>query len=108
MLVEDGLRPSILERRRTMALWRNIGGLTTIVQGAQQYWEYTYGGRDIGLAIAAPNMQEGQINLEMVVIEQGVVQRDSGNDSPLINYTARIQNLGPGEMFYNINVGDWQ
>jgi hypothetical protein len=91
-----------------MALWRNIGGLTTIVQGGKQYWEYTYGGHDMGLAIAAPNMQEGQINLEMVSLEQGVVQRDSGKDSPFINYTVRIQNLGPGEMFYNLNIGDWQ
>jgi hypothetical protein len=91
-----------------MALWRNIGGVATIVQGGKQYWEYSYaGGRDIGLAIAAPNMQEGQINLEMVAVEQGVVQRDKG-ESIAIGYTVRVQNLGPGEMSYNLNIGDWQ
>ena len=90
-----------------MAIWRNIGGVATIVQGATQYWEYSYGGRDIGLAIASPNMQEGQINLEMLALVQGVVQRDHG-ETTSISYTARMTNLGPGEMSYNLNIGDWQ
>jgi hypothetical protein len=88
-----------------MALWRNIGGIATIVPGATQYWEYSYGGRDIGLAVAGPNMQYPQINLEMVAVEQGVVQRQG---APAIAYTVRFKNLGPVNMYYNLDIGDWQ
>lgn len=92
-----------------MALWRNIGGVTTIAAGATHYWEYSYAGHDVGLAIAAPNMQQAQINTELIVVEQGVVQRQSaGEGAPLIDYTVRIKNIGPIGLGYNLNVGDWQ
>jgi hypothetical protein len=91
-----------------MALWRNIGGVTSIVPGATHYWEYGYG-RDVGVAIAAPNMQQPQINVELVVLRQGVVQRQSrGEGAPLIDYTVRIQNIGGIALDYNLNIGDWQ
>src|SRR5450755_4231781 len=94
----------LFEKEASMALWRNIGGVATIVQGATQYWEYSYAGHDIGPAIAAPNMQEGQINLEMLALVQGIVQRDNC-ESIAIDYTARMTNLGPGETSYNLNIG---
>lgn len=91
-----------------MALWRNIGGVTTIVPGATHYWEYGYG-FDVGVAIAVPHMHEGQINVELVAVQQGVVQRQSsGEGAPPIDYTVRILNLGAVEFDYNLNIGDWQ
>jgi hypothetical protein len=95
-----------------MALWRNIGGISTIAPGATHYWEYLYppGGRDVGVALAAPNMQQAQINVELVVPEQGVVQRQTRVEEgvPEIHYTVRIKNLGAVALGYNLNIGDWQ
>jgi hypothetical protein len=95
-----------------MALWRNIGGTSTIAAGATAYWEYSYppGGRDVGVAIAAPNMLQAQINVELVATEQGVVQRQTRVEEgvPEIHYTVRIRNLGTLALSYNLNIGDWQ
>ena len=94
-----------------MALWRNIGGLNTITPGATVYWEYYYppGGRDVGVAIAAPNLQSAQINVELVS-EQGIVERQTPVEegAPEIHYTVRVRNLGGGSLTYNLNIGDWQ
>jgi hypothetical protein len=91
-----------------VALWRNIGGVTTIVPGATHFWEYTYGGRDVGVAIAAPNLQQAQINAELVALEQGVVARQSADEGgPPIHYTVRIRNVGSAGIDYNLNIGDW-
>ena len=93
-----------------MALWRNIGGLSTIAAGQTAYWEYYYPpyGRDVGVAIGAPNLLEPSVNIELVALVQGVVERDAEAESPPIHYTVRIQNLGNFEISYNLNIGDWQ
>ena len=95
-----------------MAHWRSIGGISTIAPGATAYWEYFYppGGRDVGVAVAAPNMQQPQIDVELVATEQGVVQRQTRVEEgvPEIHYTVRIRNLGGVALSYNLNIGDWQ
>jgi hypothetical protein len=92
-----------------MALWRNIGGLSTIAPGATAFWEITYGGRDVGVVVCAPNILESSINIELAAIEQGVVARfTAGEGSPPIDYTVRIKNHGTFHLSYNLNVGDWQ
>ena len=91
-----------------MALWRNIGGFSTISAGATAYWEITYGGRDVGVVVARPNILESQINVELVAVEQGVVARQSaGEGGPLIDYSVRIRNRGTVPLGYNLNIGDW-
>lgn len=94
-----------------MALWRNIGGLNTISSGATVYWEYYYppGGRDVGVAIAAPNLQSAQIDLPLSM-EQGIIERQTPVEegAPLIHYTLKVRNLGVGSLTYNLNIGDWQ
>jgi len=94
-----------------MALWRNIGGLNTIAAGATVYWEYYYppGGRDVGVAIAAPNLQSANINVPLVM-EQGIVERQTPVEegAPEIHYTLKVRNLGAGSLTYNLNIGDWQ
>jgi hypothetical protein len=94
-----------------MALWRNIGGLNTISAGATVYWEYYYppGGRDVGVAIAAPNLQSANINVPLVM-EQGIVERQTPVEegAPQIHYTLKVRNLGAGSLTYNLNIGDWQ
>ena len=94
-----------------MALWRNIGGIVTIASGATHHWEYFYppGGRDIGPAVATPNLQSAQINVELTT-EQGIVERQTPVEegAPLIHYTVRVRNLGGGSLRYNLNIGDWQ
>jgi len=95
-----------------MAHWRSIGGITTIAPGATAYWEYSYppNGRDVGVTVAAPNAQQGQINVEYFVVGQGLVQRQTGIDEggTAIHYTVRIKNLGTIGFRYNLNIGDWQ
>lgn len=94
-----------------MALWRNIGGLNTIAPGATIHWGYYYppGGRDVGVAIAAPNLQSAQINVELTM-EQGIVERQTPVEegAPEIHYTLRVKNLGLAPLTYNLNIGDWQ
>jgi hypothetical protein len=94
-----------------MALWRNIGGFNVIAPGQTVFWEIVYppDGRDVGVVVAAPNMIEASINIELVALNQGVVERQSaGEGGPEIHYTARIQNFGTFEIAYNLNIGDWQ
>lgn len=92
-----------------MALWRNIGGLATITPGATHHWEYSYAGHDIGPAVASPNLQSAQINVELTM-EQGIIERQTRVEegAPLIHYTLRVRNLGGGSLTYNLNIGDWQ
>jgi len=94
-----------------MALWRNIGGLNTIAPGATIHWGYYYppGGRDVGVALAAPNLQSAQINVELTT-EQGIVERQTPVEegAPEIHYTVRVRNLGLAPLTYNLNIGDWQ
>jgi hypothetical protein len=94
-----------------MALWRNIGGLATIVPGATQYWEFYYppNGRDVGVVTAGANMQYPQINVELIA-EQGVVTRQTRVEEgvPEIHYTVRFRCNGVASMKYNLNIGDWQ
>ncbi len=91
-----------------MALWRNIGGLTTIAPGATHHWEYSYppAGRDVGVAIAAPNILEASINIELVAEQQGVVARDEG-EATGIDYRVAVRNAGTFPLSYNLNIGDW-
>ena len=94
-----------------MALWRNIGGITTIAAGQTMFWEYSYPpfGRDVGVAIAVPNLLEDFADVELVALNQGVVEGQSQSEGALpIFYTVRIQNFGNGEFSYNLNIGDWQ
>jgi len=94
-----------------MALWRNIGGISTIAGGATHHWEYFYGtgGLDIGPAVATPNLQSANINNELVM-EQGIVERQTSVEegAPRIHYTVKVRNLGAGSLRYNLNIGDWQ
>lgn len=92
-----------------MAHFRSIGGLAFIVPGVTQFWEYKYGtiGNDVGIAYAAPNMSEPNINVELVVLEEGVRTIDSGEAVGLV-YTVRIHNNGGSDMSYNLNIEDWQ
>jgi hypothetical protein len=94
-----------------MALWRNIGGLAFIAPGATHLWEIVYppNGRDVGTVVAAPNLQEGELGVELIALDQGVVERDGG-EAVAIHYTVRIHNNGtaPVSMAYNLNIGDWQ
>lgn len=94
-----------------MALWRNIGGLATIVPGATHFWEIRYppNGRDVGVVTAAANIQQAQINVELVA-EQGVVTRQTQVEEgvPEIHYTVRIRCNGVAPIQYNLNIGDWQ
>jgi hypothetical protein len=93
-----------------MAFWRGVGGLSTIWPGATAYWEISYGsGRDVGTVVAAPNLLEGEIGVELVALDQGVIERDGG-EAPAIHYTVRIRNNGNAQvpMSYNLNIGDWQ
>lgn len=91
-----------------MALFRNIGPLTTIVSGATHYWEFWFGfGADVGVALITPNLRLSQINTELVVRDPGVVAKQSANEGgPPIHYTARIHNNGQTAMDYNLNVGN--
>jgi hypothetical protein len=91
-----------------MALHRSIGGLTTIAPGITQYWEYSYSpnGRDVGVAIAAPNILEDSINIELDADQQGVVARDGG-EATAIAYRVAIRNAGGFAISYNLNIGDW-
>ena len=94
-----------------MALWRNIGGLAFIGPGSTHFWEITYppNGRDVGVVVIAPNLQEGEIGVELVARDQGVVERNGG-EAPQIHYRVQIHNNGtfPITLAYNLNVGDWQ
>jgi hypothetical protein len=94
-----------------MALWRNIGGLNTIAPGATIHWGYYYppGGRDVGVAIAAPNLQSAQINVELTT-QQGIVERQTPVEegAPEIHYTLRVTNTGAAPLTYNLDIGDWQ
>ena len=95
-----------------MALWRSIGGISTLAPGATAYWEYSYppNGRDVGVATAVPNIQQAQINVELIATEQGVVGRQTAVEEgvPEIHYTVRIRNSGAVALAYNLNIGDWQ
>jgi len=94
-----------------MALWRNIGGVVTLAAGGTHFWEISYppNGRDVGVVVAAPNIQQPQINVELVATEQGVVARQSRDEGgPPIHYTVRIRNAGAIGLAYNLNIGDWQ
>ena len=94
-----------------MALWRNIGPVVTISSGVTHHWEYFYppGGRDVGPAVAAPNLQSAQINVELTM-EQGIIERQTPVEegAPEIHYTVRVRNRGGGSLRYNLNIGDWQ
>jgi hypothetical protein len=92
-----------------MAHFRGIGGLATIVAGETQFWQYSYGsvGKDVGIAYAAPNLLEGNINIELAALEQGVTERNAGEAAGIV-YTVRIQANGESEMSYNLNIEDWQ
>jgi hypothetical protein len=94
-----------------MAFWRSIGGLAFIGPGSTHFWEIVYppNGRDVGTVVAAPNLQEGELGVELVARDQGVIERDGG-EAPAIHYTVQIHNNGtvPVTMAYNLNIGDWQ
>ncbi|HEX7441303.1 MAG TPA: hypothetical protein VF319_14525 [Caldimonas sp.] len=91
-----------------MALRRNIGGLTTISPGVTHHWEYSYSphGRDVGVAIAAPNILQDSINIERIADQQRVVAREGG-EATAIAYRVAILNAGGFALSYNLNIGDW-
>jgi len=92
-----------------MALFRNIGPVTTIVPGATHYWEFWFGrGQDVGPAVASPNLQLGQIKAELVVRDPGLVEYDQGEGAPAIHYTLRVHDSGTAAMDYNLNIGTFQ
>jgi hypothetical protein len=92
-----------------MAMFRNIGPVTTITPGATHYWEYWFGaGADIGPAVATPNLHLAQIRTELVTRDPGLVEYDAGEGAPSIHYTVRVHNLGIAWMQYNLNIGTFQ
>lgn len=92
-----------------MALFRNIGPVTTITPGATHYWEYWFSPlSDVGPAVATPNLQLAQINTELVVRDPGVIEYDAGEGAPHIHYTLRVHNRGVALMQYNLNIGTFQ
>ncbi|HEY1287690.1 MAG TPA: hypothetical protein VGF58_05140 [Burkholderiales bacterium] len=94
-----------------MTLWSNVGKVQTIAPGVTHHWQITYGnGLDVGVVVAAPNLRLPQINVELVALEQGVIERQTSGDEqvPSSHYTVKIRNLGSTEMDYNLDIGDWQ
>ena len=94
-----------------MALWRGIGGFSTIAGGATVTWEIVYppNGRDVGTVVAAPNILQELVNVELVASDQGVVARPASGEGALpIHYTVKIRNAGAFPISYNLNIGDWQ
>jgi hypothetical protein len=91
-----------------MALWRNVGTVVSIGPSRTDHWQITYGtGQDVGVVVAAPNLQE--INVELIALDQGVVARPVGEElSSATHYTVNIRNLGASALRYNLNIGDWQ
>ena len=91
-----------------MALFRNVGPLTSIAPGATHFWEFWFGdGADVGVALVTPNLLLSQINTELATSEAGVLAVDSGGEGgPLTRYTIRITNKGTAWMDYNLNVGN--
>lgn len=94
-----------------MTLWSNIGKVQTIAPGVTHHWQITYGnGLDVGVVVASPNLLLAQINVELVALEQGVIERHTSGDEqvPSSHYTVKIRNLGLTAMDYNLDIGDWQ
>jgi hypothetical protein len=91
-----------------MALFRNVGPVTTIAPGVTHFWEFWFGaGADVGVALVTPNLLLSQINTELVMIEPGVLAVDAGGEGgPLTRYTVRVQNNGATWMDYNLNIGN--
>lgn len=93
-----------------MAIFRNVGAVTTIAPGATHYWRYWFLPiADVGAAVATPNHLLEQSGVELVVRDPGVVQEaPAGEGGNLIRYTARIHNLsGVAAMQYNLNLGNF-
>ena len=90
-----------------MALLTSIGGLTTLAAGATNYWSYEInGGHDMGVTTAAVNFWDSDVNTEVTATNPGVVLIPTANqDAPLTQYRVLINNLGPGIVSYNLNVG---
>jgi hypothetical protein len=91
-----------------MALFRNVGPLTSIAPGATHFWEFWFGdGLEVGVALVTPNLLLSQINTELVMTEPGVFLVDTGGEGgPLTHYTVRVTNNGPAWMDYNLNTGN--
>jgi len=92
-----------------MALYRNVGGIVTITPGATHYWEYWFDGfgRDVGVAVAAPNIQEPQVDVKLVALNPGVVAHASGETDGIF-YTIDIRNAGAAPIRYNLCLADWR
>ena len=94
-----------------MALWSDIGNTQTIHPGATHLWRITYGnGLDVGVVVAAPNVRESQIGVNLVAFEQSVVtdQSTGMNEGAATHYAVKIRNAGPREIDYNLDIADWQ
>jgi len=93
-----------------MAHWRNIGAVQTLAGGRAHLWNITYGnGRDVGVVVAAPNLQELGAGVELIAFDQGVFATAVGEElSTQTHYRVRIRNAGSSGIRYNLNIGDWQ
>jgi hypothetical protein len=91
-----------------MALHRNVGGIVSLAAGATHHWEYWFDGfgRDVGVAVAAANIQEPQVNVELVAVSQGVLARSNG-ETDGIHYTVNIRNAGAAAIHYNLSIAEW-
>ncbi len=89
-----------------MALIRGIGAKTTIAAGQTHFWWYEInGGRDLGVATAAPGFLEPDIGPNMVANNQGV-QLIAGEELvTFTQYHVTITNTGNEDVAYNLNVG---
>jgi hypothetical protein len=83
--------------------------VATIAPGETHFWEYSYspGGRDVGIAYAAPNIQEPNVDVPLIVVQQSVVARNFDDSTGLV-YGVAIRNEGRPPIGYNLNIEDWQ
>jgi hypothetical protein len=90
-----------------VALFRNVGALTTIAPGATQVWTYSFTPlADVGVALVTPNLLEEAANIELIAFDHGVVLAPGQGENPPLNvYKVSIRNTGAFPMSYNLNVG---
>jgi len=90
-----------------MALFRNVGPLTTIAAGATHFWTYSFTPiADIGVACVTPNLLEEAANIELIAFDFGVsLTLGQGENPALTVYEVSIRNSGAFPISYNLNVG---
>ena len=90
-----------------MALFRNVGPVTTIAPGATHFWTYNFTPiADVGVASATPNLLEEAANIELIAFDNGVaLTPGQGENPPLTVYKVSVRNTGAFPISYNLNTG---